>query len=771
MKLDTQPIRCQRHVGERSRLPLRPLPLFLLVILPACVPPTTGEPFVLEVLSTRPYLISDGNALLRVEVPPGTPLESLLLVVDGSPSGAVLRPAPNGPGGAALAPRRPGASVLLTLIDGLRAGDNRIELSHQGSIVATLPVTSYPRAGPMFSGSHLAPYFCLEDLAPDREGRPRRFALGNGEYLTHGALDGDCSLSTRVDYVYRPAGDDGSFLPLEDLSELGGKIPTDVATTTTSQGETVPFVVRLETGTINRAIYQIATLVDPVRPAPELFAPYRGWNGRLVYTYGGGCEAGFFQGTATGGVLREGMLAKGYAIASSTLNVNAQGGCNDPLSAETTLMVKEHFAETFGPPVLTIGSGGSGGAMQQLLIAGAYPGILDGLLLSNTFPDAVTYFVDTAECRLPLRRYLNGKDLPEETKRVIGGWALWSTCDRSLGERPNRIGPDDCPEVIPVAERYHPVDNPTGVRCSIYDGMRNVFGTRLYPEITPTPMVPFGRSPHGNAGVQYGLLALEAGRITKELFLDLNEGVGGWDIDFEWRPERAVADPEAVRIAYSSGRVTSGAAGLRTTPIIDERRYLDDTGNFHTSYYSFVIRERLLRDNGHADNYVIQRHGAGVSLADENLALMDVWLTAIAADAATVSDSADDRALAIVRHRPFELRDVCYTAEGERIEEPQHFDQERLFDNRAGTCNELYPPHTGPRMVAGGPLTNDVLQCTLKPLRREDYAVDFTDTEWSRLAAIFPQGVCDWTRPGIGQEVSERTWLSFGPSPVNRFER
>jgi outer membrane protein len=43
------------------------------------------------------------------------------------------------------------------------------------------------------------------------------------------------------------------------------------------------------------------------------------------------------------------------------------------------MMVKERFAEVYGPPLHTIGSGGSGGAMQQLLIAGAYPGIINGI--------------------------------------------------------------------------------------------------------------------------------------------------------------------------------------------------------------------------------------------------------------------------------------------------------------------------------------------------------------------------------------------------------
>jgi len=38
------------------------------------------------------------------------------------------------------------------------------------------------------------------------------------------------------------------------------------------------------------------------------------------------------------------------------------------------------------------------------------------------------------------------------------------------------------------------------------------------------------------------------------------------------------------------------------------------------------------------------------------------------------------------------------------------------------------------------------------------------------LEAMFPGGVCDWSKPGVGQVPNTRTWLSYGPSPVNRYE-
>jgi len=199
-------------------------------------------------------------------------------------------------------------------------------------------------------------------------------------------------------------------------------------------------------------------------------------------------------------------------------------------------------------------------------------------------------------------------------------------------------------------------------------------------------------------------------------------------------------------------------------PIIDDRPYLDDIGDFHASVYSFVTRARFQRDNGHADNYVLRRHSRDMSLADDNLALMDQWLANIQVD--SIAGSKLEK---IVRNRPADLQDDCYAENGERVVEVPVFNRDKLFDNTEGTCNKLFPPHAGLRLVAGGPLTNDVLKCQLKPIDDTDYSVAFSDEEKRRLMAIFTSGVCDWSKPGLHQQTNQ-TWLSFGPSPVNRYE-
>jgi hypothetical protein len=720
------------------------------VLLVACSPPESGPvQLSLEAISNKSHLVSGGNVLLEIVASTDRPGD-ISLVVNGIARSVELTNA--GSDGELVTYR--------TLLSGLNSGLNSVE-ARINNAVAEIPVVNYPITGPIFSGPQQQPYFCLNQLAEDRDGNKRLFAIGNGEYLDDSITDANCSLPGRVDYVYRSTDSDTGFLPLADLYNY----PADLAFTITNEGNEVPYIVRLETGTINRAIYQIAILHDSQSATPSAVAPSQAWNERLIYTFGGGCEPGYFQANATAGVLRDNMLSRGYAVASSTLNVNAQGGCNDVISAETAMMVKEHFIESYGEPRYTIGNGGSGGAMQQLLIAGAYPGIIDGLLPSNTFADAVTYFTDSQECASILQEYVNdpSREITDETKTAIGGWSMWSLCLSSLGDRPKRIGPDDCSAQIPLAARYDATSNPQGVRCSIYDGMRNIFGEKIYAGFTSERA--FAKSPHDNVGVQYALAALNEGLIDKALFLDLNEKIGGWDIDVNSQAQRTVGDDDAIRIAYETGRISSGGAGLAQVPIIDDRAYLDDIGNFHASVYSFVTRARLERDNGHADNYVLRRHDRELSLTNDNLALMDQWLANI--KASTAGGTILER---IVSAKPADLQDDCFAANGERIVEQPVFDKDRLYDNTRSSCNKLYPPHAGLRLVAGGPLTNDVLKCQLKTIDYSDYRVEFSDQEKARLEAIFPQGVCDWSKPGVHQKIN-KTWLSFGPSAVNLYEQ
>src|SRR5204863_7728130 len=90
------------------------------------------------------------------------------------------------------------------------------------------------------------------------------------------------------------------------------------------------------------------------------------------------------------------FLAHGFAHMVATELVNNLHG-NAVLQGETLMMLKEHFIEHYGVPKWTAGSGGSGGAIQQLLITEMYPGLLDGLQPSLSFPDSMMH---TSDCGL-----------------------------------------------------------------------------------------------------------------------------------------------------------------------------------------------------------------------------------------------------------------------------------------------------------------------------------------------------------------------------------
>jgi hypothetical protein len=64
-------------------------------------------------------------------------------------------------------------------------------------------------------------------------------------------------------------------------------------------------------------------------------------------------------------------------------------------------------------------------------------------------------------------------------------------------------------------------------------------------------------------------------------------------------------------------------------------------------------------------------------------------------------------------------------------------------------------------MQAGGPSSNVMIACALTGLDRDGYSVTFTDEQWQRLQAVFPDGVCDWTQPGRGQVPLADTWIRF----------
>jgi hypothetical protein len=341
----------------------------------------------------------------------------------------------------------------------------------------------------------------------------------------------------------------------------------------------------------------------------------------------------------------------------------------------------------------------------------------------------------------------------DEQKRRVTGFMVYNTAPNvAVGAR--RIDPKpgstSC-AAVPVAQRYDPATNPTGVRCTVYDHTVNVYGR--------DPATGFARRPLDNVGIQYGLKLLNDGTISVEQFLDLNEKIGGFDRDATIVPSRTVADRLAMRAAYRTGRLTNAGGGLAEMPIIDYRGYNDDVpqGDIHVRYHSFSMRERLEKANGHAKNHVMvvedNRFGLysnASPLLQRMILTMDRWITAINADKGKAP-----RIEKVLRNRPADLLEGCNTREAT----PSFIAQRQVREqDRDTVCGQLYPTNSFPREVAGADIAADIIKCQLKPLRQRDYAAGFTPAQWARLQAVFPTGVCDWSKRGVEQQDAE-TWV------------
>jgi len=666
-------------------------------------------PLTVSVLSSRADMVSGGDALLEIR---NAPAQNVQVKVNGRDASTAFH---------ADAAR----GTLIGLVDGLRVGTNAITVK-AGSRTASLQLINHAITGPIVSGEHLKPFVC------------------NTEESGLGApLDADCSAATKIEYFYRSTETAaGSFKPLPS-----GARPADLAQTTTRDGKSVPYIVRVESGTINRAIYRIAMLDDPSRSAGSAWAPGDGWNHRIIYSFGGGCGANYTQGRSQAtSVLFDPALSRGYAFITSTQNV-LQQHCNDNLSAEALMMIKEHFIKHYGVPAWTMGLGGSGGSIQQLLIGQNFPGLLDGLLPSLTFPDSVSISPDVNECRLLIRYFqTDAKTWTKDKETAVEGYSP-GTCaawDRSFANTivaTNVKGCGIAPELV-----YDPVKNPKGARCTTWDTNAATYGR--------DPSTGFTRIPMDNVGVQYGLKALNDGVISKQEFIDLNRHVGGFDHDGSPRPERSVADLDAVRMAYVTGRLDSGGGGLSSVPILHYRSYNDAMGDIHDRVRDFVTRERLRKANGNSDNEVMWVYPNGDrAVAGKVTALaidtMGRWLDSLTQDASKSSTAAK-----ITHAKPADAVDGCWSSDGARINETASLDG-------PGKCNQLYPAHSTPRLVAGAPLTDDIMKCQLKPVDPKDYRVTFSSAELDQLRQVFPSGVCDFSKPGVMQLPLAGTYLTL----------
>ena len=679
-------------------------------------PPPPPPPLAIHVISDRADVISAGDVLASVDLPTGVAPGSVRVTDNGRDVTSAFAMRANG--------------LYEGLVTGLDLGSNLLSAAAPGASSAQIAITNHPNGGPVFSGPQVQPWVCQ-----------------NAD-----ATDAQCNAPVTYSYQYKSSVT-GQFTAYDP-----GSPPSDVASTTTDNGQTVPYIVRVESGYQDRDQYQIATLFQPQRPWTA-WDPQPQFDHKLLITHGASCGIDHQSGSAPS-VLDDTALSRGFAVMSTALD-NAGHNCNIVTQAESLVMAKERLVEQYGTLRYTIGTGCSGGSLVQQQVANAYPGIYQGILPQCSFPDAWSggqqisdyhltrgYFEDPSKWGTGIAWTPDQigavEGHPNHGNAIIFDTVYWTSL---------AVPDDGCPGV-PAADNYNAQTNPGGVRCTLADYMINVFGPRVPSDWSPAEQAighGFAGLPVDNIGVQYGLTALQQGTITPAQFVDLNTKIGGEDIDINPTQARFAASQPALKYSYTSGAVNE-ANNLKDVAIIDLRG--PDPGAFHDAYRTWSMRARLEREEGHfPENHVIW-FGQTPLLGDPSyqsnaVVAMDRWLSAVESDNRSVSLEQK-----VAEDRPSDVHDRCSSVDGvEQIALP----------GIGPVCqlDAVQTKYATPRVVAGEDIATDKQKCQLKPLRQLDYyPIQFTPDQWSQLRATFPSGVCDFSKPGVDQTGAAR-WQTY----------
>jgi hypothetical protein len=226
-------------------------------------------------------------------------------------------------------------------------------------------------------------------------------------------------------------------------------------------------------------------------------------------------------------------------------------------------------------------------------------------------------------------------------------------------------------------------------------------------------------------------------------------------------PRRA-GSIEAMHAAYESGHVFLGKLDL---PIIDLRHYLEPILDMHHAQQSFATRQRMIDAAGDADNQVIWF--GECAFTDEDLRKLD---RNCSFDPTGLAFDTIDRWIAnirkhpwrgVARNKPDAAVDTCFANDGSVIHAGEDAWAGILDDRAAGPCTARFPLHTTSRIEAGGGIEGDVFKCALKSvdaaLADGTYGdVELSEAEVARLREVFPDGVCDYSKPDVGRPARLR---------------
>lgn len=765
-----------------------------------------------QTLSTRADLVTGGSALVEVVLPANAASSKLKVAVGTTDVTS------------AFVTRTDGRTV--GLVTGLASGANTLNVTSTDNSFAgaTLAVTNHPIGGPLLVATQSMPWVCA---TPVPIAATTTTAATNASGLSTTATDAQCNIATESHFFYRTltpltatANDGGCSFALPDPSPtianphpttpansclqpyVVGTTPDSAVAMTTPLGSStaVRYIVRVERGTVNRGIFDVAVLYDPTKPWTAN-TPQPQWNGKVVYTFGASTGQPRLQYRTEQNWADDSALSRGFLVIDNSLDDSLYNS-NRIVNVETIMMMKEYVTKSYGEIKYTMGNGCSGGSIGQNTAVSTFPGLLDGIQVQCDYPDSITTGMEVADCVQLVNFYAGtawtnlasteglSQAQINAKKTAINGHLDQTSCHSwnnyfGFNNKPGNYTPtlvadttgrlvpstttNNCK--LPASQVYDPVTNPTGQRCGDPDLSIAIWGTA--PNTTRANQV------YDNVGIQYGLKALLSGAINSEEFVTLNEGIGGVDADFNARNARAVADAAGLPIAYTSGLVGSGKQFAKV-PIIDLRGF-DESGiaytgavGIHYIWRSFSERDRLDQEGGGHANQVMWRFGTGLTapaaLSLQSFLTMDAWLSNLLTSAPKGTLNSERTAAQVVAAKPASAFDYCYLSGDTTF-------ANKVTDFTVCDADPRLAIHASPRQVAGGSRAENILKCTLKPLSFGDYPVNtFTAAQQARLQAVFGTGVCDWTKPGVGQQApqSPLTYTAgpggapLPPAPVSR---
>jgi hypothetical protein len=665
---------------------------------------------------------------------------------------------------------------------------------HISEIARPVDTVAFPinlgETGPsnnLYSGPNQYPFYCMtldsglgQPLVDNQQGYGVPvYGSGDKQNKVIG-FSKDCSVATRLTYFMI----DNDRIKQLTVKQLQSQQSLDAIEAR---------IFRAEQGTINRFIY---TLIMPItKQEIDNRAAQSQWNKRLIYQFNGGSGIGYRQGRQTVEKVisrQKQQLLDGYAVISSSGNKTSYT-YNMLLAEDTARRVKKQFTGLYGEPLYTVGIGGSGGGLAQYLIGQNSTGILDGLIPLYSYPDMITQTTYALDCDL-LNNYFTFRAKDKTwwndwgKRQLLEGMNAINHFPQKAGflQPVNQImagfipsfpkGNSECingyfglssfinnPKQGFLRDFFH-LDVVNSVNWSYWQDLVGILGQDKHG---------YGLSTWDNVGVQYGISALVDKSISIEEFIDVNRKIGSWKQQSAMKKESIVTpfgtklpvwlslwgnqnistmqqkvagrksgSIAAMKAAYFSGQVFIGKIGL---PIIDVRHYLEKDLDMHHVSASFYSRLRIKQQTKQIDNHIIWISHKNHSPVDEAFNMMDEWLLKLA----------DQSLESVIAAKPAQLNDSCFSEDGELLYQGENVWDGDWNTQPTGKCQKVYPMYSTSRIQAGGTWAGDIFKCQLMPLEQAIdqglYGDNNMDDYRQQLSLIFPQGVCDYSKPDLGR--------------------